>query len=381
MDFLYFLIVLLFGVVLGYILGKAIATRESSGVLAENRLLREQLSEKASGEQKLKETFEVIANSVLVGSVKNLTFEAQSNIKNLLDPLQNSLGEFRTRLEQLTQNQVREAGALQKQLETLMQLNQNLSQEAKRLTDALRGDVKKQGSWGEIQLERILEASGLKKGIEYKLQVSSKNEEDKLQRPDAIIYLPEKRHVVIDAKVSLSSYQKLFDENADIKKAKEELLESVRNHIKSLEKRDYTHLHEINSPDFVFLFIPIEGALLTVLGEDPSIYEEAYRKKIILLGPSTLLAALKLVHYIWRQDEQNKNALEIAKQGATLYDKFCDFLKDMENIKTSLVRAQEAYDLAAKKLSEGRGNLISQAEKLKELGITPKKSLPSSFVE
>lgn len=299
----------------------------------------------------------------------------------MLDPLQISLGEFRNRLEHLTQEQAKESGALQNQLKYLMELNQNLSQEAKRLTDALRGDVKKIGNWGEIQLERLLEASGLKKDVEYQLQVSFRNEQGDLQRPDAIINLPDKRQIVIDAKVSLASYQKLFDEDVNIKEAKKELVESVRKHIKSLEKRNYTHLIGINSPDFVFLFIPIEGVLLTVLGEEPNIYEEAYQKKIILLGPSTLLSALKLIHYMWRQDEQNKYAMEIAKQGGILYDKFCEFLEDMKKIKTQLDKAQEAYNSASNRLSAGKGNLISEAKKLKELGVTPKKSVPDSFVE
>ncbi len=376
MEVLYIFAALVFGLALGFTIGKLTGAKQGLQAETENRILKQRLVEEAASAEKLKQDFSNIANAILNESLKNVTTTAQTNLKTVLDPLQAKISEFHTRLEQMAQAQSRESGALQQQLENLTSLNQTLSEEAKRLAEALRGDVKKQGNWGELKLERLLEASGLKKDIEYKLQVALKDEEQNRLQPDAVIYLPDKRHVVVDAKVSLVSYQKLFQENSDKEGALSELVASVRAHIKGLAERDYSKLIGLNSPDFVFLFIPIEGAFLAVLGHAPEIYDEAYRKKVILLGPSTLLAALKLVHHIWRQEEQGKNAQEIARLAASLYDKFSGFVEDMQKIKKSLGDADKAYDEAFSKLASGKSNLIRQVEKFKELGVQPKKQLP-----
>lgn len=381
MEFIYIIVAIVLGLALGFVIGKLVGAKEGLSALAENKLLKERLHEESASSQKLNESFQNIANAILNEGIKSVTTTAQTNLKTVIDPLQAKIAEFHARLEQMAQAQSRDSGELHKQLEHLTALNQTLSEDAKQLTAALRGDVKKQGNWGELKLERLLEAAELKKDIEYRLQVALKDEEQNRLQPDAVIYLPGNRHVVVDAKVSLASYQQLFDESSDKNAVLGVLVQSVRAHIKGLSERDYAKLTGLNSPDFVFMFIPIEGAFLAVLGHSPEIYDEAYKKKVILLGPSTLLAALKLVHHIWRQEEQSRNAQEIARQGAALYDKFSGFVSDMQNISAHLDKARGAYDDAWSKLAQGKGNLIRQAEKLKELGVQPKKQLPAADEE
>jgi DNA recombination protein RmuC len=275
------------------------------------------------------------------------------------------------------QQQYSDNKVLQEKIRQLTDLNQTVSAEAKRLTEALRGEAKTRGNWGELVLEKILEASGLRRDKEYRIQVTLKGEAG-AYRPDVIVYLPENKHIVIDSKVSLVHFERLSSADAN----REELLKShcasLRSHVKDLAEKGYSALEGVNAPDFVFMFVPIEAAFLEAMNFDPEIYDFAFQKKVILLSPSTLLAALKLVQNIWRQEEQNRNAQQIARQGALLYDKFAGFVDDLQKVGTQLDTARDTWDKAFRKLSTGRGNLLSAAEKLRELGVQPAKKLPAS---
>lgn len=389
MEYIYSLVASLLGVGLGFLIGRLSGKATAIAAETENRLGREARAkleeemaalkkEQGALTQKFQEDFKNIANAVLKDSLQTVTTTAQTNLGTLLNPLQQKLGEFQGRLEQNIQQQRSDSGALKEQIRLLTDLNQSVGADTKRLTDVLRGDVKQQGNWGELKLERLLEAAGLKEGLEYAMQVSLKaaDEETKRRQPDAVIYLPQGRHVVVDAKVSLVHFEKSFAEGADRTALLKLHIESIRTHIKGLAERDYMKLTGLNSPDFVFLFIPIEAAFVEAMNVEPGLYDDAFRKKVILLAPSTLLAALKLVHHIWRQEEQTKNAEEIARQGAALYDKFAGFVEDMQKLDKKLGEARDSYDDAFKKLKGGKGNLLTSAEKLRELGIQPKKQLP-----
>ncbi len=381
MELLFIVIALLLGLALGIIIGKLMGKAASTAALTENHMLKERIqkleNENGAASQKFQEDFSKIANQILVDSSRKVNADAQQNFATLLNPLQSRLGEFQKAIEQNVQEQKKDSGRLEEKLRQLTEINQTLGSEAKRLTEALRGESKTRGNWGELVLEKILEASGLRRDKEYKIQVSLKGEEGRF-KPDVVVYLPDNKNVVIDSKVSLVHFEKLGAADAN----REELLKShaasVRTHIKGLAEKGYEGLEGLNTPDFVFMFIPIEAAFLEAMNHDPEIYEFAFQKKIILLSPATLLAALKLVQNIWRQEEQNKNSREIAKQGAVLFDKFAGFVDDLQKVGSQLDTTRKTYDEAMKKLSTGRGNLVGAAEKLKELGVQPGKRLAIS---
>jgi DNA recombination protein RmuC len=378
MEILYIAFALITGLALGFVIGKLTGKTATVAAATENTLLKERVqkleAEQGVSSQKFQEDFSRIANQILVDGSRKVNADAQQNFATLLNPLQSRLGEFQKAIEQNVQEQKKDTGRLEEKLRHLTEINQTLGGEAKRLTEALRGESKTRGNWGELVLEKILEASGLRRDKEYKIQVNLKGEEGRF-KPDVVVYLPEGKHVVIDSKVSLVHFEKLGAADAN----REELLKShcasVRTHIKGLSEKGYAGLEGLNAPDFVFMFIPIEAAFLEAMNHDPEIYEFAFQKKIILLSPATLLAALKLVQNIWRQEEQNKNAREIARQGATLYDKFAGFVDDLQKVGSQLDTTRKTYDEAMKKLSTGRGNLVGAAEKLKELGVQPGKRL------
>lgn len=381
MELIYAIVALAIGVALGFLIGRLAGKATAASAVTENQMLKERLqkleSEAGVSSQKFQEEFSRIANQILVDGSRKVNADAQQNFATLLNPLQNRLGEFQKAIEQNVHEQKKDTGRLEEKLRQLTEINQTLGGEAKRLTEALRGEAKTRGNWGELVLEKILEASGLRRDKEYKIQVSLKGEEGRF-RPDVIVYLPEGKNVVVDSKVSLVHFEKLGAPDAN----REELLKShaasVRTHIKGLAEKGYSGLEGLNTPDFVFMFVPIEAAFLEAMNFDPEIYEFAFQKKIILLSPATLLAALKLVQNIWRQEDQNRNAREIAKQGATLYDKFAGFVDDLQKVGSQLDTTRKTYDEAMKKLSGGRGNLIGAAEKLRELGVQPGKKLALS---
>jgi len=264
-----------------------------------------------------------------------------------------------------------------------MGLNQVLSEDAKNLTQALKGSTKAQGNWGELILERVLELAGLRRGIEYDVQENHLRDDGTRAQPDVVIHLPENRHLVVDAKVSLLAYEEYAAAEDDLLRtaAQRRHLESVRQHIKGLAERNYQQLHGLQSLDFVLMFVPIEPAFMLAVTSDSQLYTDAWNKNVLLVSPSTLLFVVRTVAHLWRQEAQSRNAQEIAKRGAELYDRLAGFVEDLERVGKNLAQAQDAYGKAFNKLSQNRGNVIRQAEMLKELGIQPTRSLPAALVD
>lgn len=328
--------------------------------------------------QELSDHFKLVASEVLESKGKLLAANHATQLATLLNPLTTSLAQFQARVETIHADDGKDRGALKQQLTTLLSLNQQLAQEAHDLTNALKTSSKTQGNWGEMVLERILESSGLRKGEDYVAQESFKKEEGGRGRPDVVIYLPDKKHLVVDSKVSLKAYETFI--NSDSEEVKQKALAthiaSVKSHIDALSKREYEDLKEIDTPDFVIMFIPIESAFQIAMAGDPSIWEMGWKRNVILVSPSTLIFVLRTVAQVWKYERQNRNVEEIARRGGLLYDKFVGFIGDVLRIKEKIEQAREACEEAHKKLSEGRGNLIAQAEDLRELGIEPKKQMP-----
>jgi len=264
-----------------------------------------------------------------------------------------------------------------------MELNQVLSADAKNLTQALKGSNKAQGNWGELILERVLEGSGLRKGHEYVVQESHTREDGSRAVPDVVIRLPDERFLVVDAKVSLVAYEQAATQEDDIQReaAIKRHVESLRNHIRGLSSKNYQQIHDIRSLDFVMLFIPVEPAFMMAIAHDPDLYMEAWNRQVLLVSPSTLLFVLRTVEHLWRQEAQSRNAQDIASRGAELYDKLVGFVEDLDQLGERLGQAQRSYERARGKFSSGRGNLVRQAEMLRELGLRPTKTLPAAWAE
>jgi len=264
-----------------------------------------------------------------------------------------------------------------------MNLNQSLSQDAKNLTNALKGSSKAQGSWGELVLERVLESSGLRRGEEYDVQESYTREDGTRAQPDVVIHLPEERHLVADAKVSLTAYEDFAsaEDEGDRQAAIKRHLDSVRSHIKGLSEKNYQALYRLKTLDFVLMFVPIEPAFMLAVTHDRELFMDAWQKNVLLVSPSTLLFVVRTVAHLWRQEAQNRNAQEIARRGAELYDRLSSFVADLDKLGDRLRQAQESYVDARDKLCRNKGNVIHQAEMLKQLGVKPRKALPPTMVE
>ncbi|KQC06700.1 MAG: hypothetical protein APR54_06860 [Candidatus Cloacimonas sp. SDB] len=348
--------------------------------------LETQKSELEEVQKKFTEAFENLANKIFEEKSEKFTRDNRSKLDEILLPLKERIKEFEQKVEHNSEKNRLSHTSLIEQIKSLKDLNKKISDDAANLTKALKGDVKIQGNWGEVILERILEESGLTRGIEYETQARGmglKNEEGSTNRPDVIIKLPEDKHIVVDSKVSLIDYEKMVsaeDDSGQIVHLKA-LNNSVKKHIDGLYHKHYHELKGLNSPDFVLLFIPIEGVFTVLMQQDSGIYKYALDKQIVIVSPSTLLATLRTIAFIWRQENQTKNALEIARQSGNLYDSFVRFLTDLEKIGTNIDRANDAYLQAVKKLSTGRGNLVSRVEKLKELGANASKQIPEKFQE
>lgn len=316
---------------------------------------------------------------------KNKTFSSQSRerLEAMLKPFHLQLDALKSEIQQTYLNDTRERASLKKELSQLQEMNRQMGEEAINLTRALKGDRRLQGSWGELVLERVLEQSGLRRGVEYETQRGYRDEENRLFKPDVIIRLPEGREIVIDSKVSLSAWERFCtsDDEPHRQKALAELVAAVRSHIQTLGGKKYEELKGLRSLDFVLMFMPIEAAFLAAVGQDEQLLTEAFSQKIIVVTPTTLLATLRTVENIWRYEHQSRNSLEIARRAGTLYDKFRGFVEDMEKIGKQLETCRQSYDGAMNKLSQGRGNLISQAQQLTELGVQVKKELPRAVAE
>lgn len=337
-------------------------------------------------EEALISKFENLSNKIF--EEKNEKFKAQSqeSLNALLDPLKEKIGEFEKKVSDSFGSQAKEQFSLKEQIKNIVAVNEKMTLQAEGLANALKGDNKTQGNWGEVVLEKILEDSGLRKDDDYSVQgggMNLRDIDDKLQKPDVIVNLPENKHVIIDSKVSLTNYERFFSEEEQDSRALhlKQFLASVKTHIGDLEKRRYQDTEKLGTPDFVLMFIPIEAAYILAVQEDRELQNYAWNKKVILVCPTTLFATLRTIASVWRLELQNKNAQEIARQGGQLYDKIEGFVKDMQILGKQIDTASKTYGLAMNKLSDGRGNILSKTEKLKELGAKTSKAIPQELLE
>jgi DNA recombination protein RmuC len=350
---------------------------------AERESALEKLQLLTEAKTALSDQFKTLATEILEEKSKRFAEQNQQNLGTLLDPLRTQLNEFKGKVEEVYVQEGKDRSALSEQVRQLMELNRTLSNDATNLTNALKGSAKTQGNWGELILERVLEASGLRKGHEYHVQDSQLDEEGRRLQPDVVIHLPEDRRLVVDAKVSLVAYDRFTasatdDERAGFARAH---LESVRNHIRGLAAKRYQDLYGIKSLDLVVMFVPIEPAFMLAVTNDDALFMDAWQRNVLLVSPSTLLFVVRTIAHLWRQEAQSRNAQDIAKRGAELYDKLSAFVADLQRVGAKLKDAQSAYDDAEKRLATGKGNVIRQAVMLKELGLKTAKSLPAPLVE
>ncbi|MDR3132415.1 MAG: DNA recombination protein RmuC [Prevotellaceae bacterium] len=339
---------------------------------------------------RLQETFKLefrnVANDLLEEKSRKFTELNEKNIGAVLQPLKERITDFEKKVEETYSRETREKTALRKELEQMMKLNQQVSDDANRLTKALKGDSKLQGDWGEVQLELILEKAGLLRDVHYRKQDNFKTEDGANVRPDYIINLPENKHFVIDAKVSLTAYEQFYNTEEETPRARflSEHLASIQRHITDLGAKNYQLLYGIHPPDYVLLFVPLEAALTAALREDSSLFEKALAKNIALVSPSTLLATLRTISFIWKQENQKRNVLEIAKEGGALYDKFVAFMNDLVNVGKRLQDTKKEYDGAMNKLFESskkRDTIIGRIEHLRTLGADATKQLPQILLD
>lgn len=347
----------------------------------EQRNTIEKLKELKQSRQQLTSDFELLANRIFDEKTESFTKNSQNSLNMTLTPLREQLVDFKKKVEDVYDKDSKERVSLVAELTQLKDLNKQMSLDALNLTNALKGDNKAQGNWGEVILERVLEESGLHKGREYETQLSFKSE-DGLSRPDVIVRLPDNKDIVIDSKVSLVHYERYCHSSGDDQnQAIKDHVRSVREHIKGLSTKHYENLEGLRTLDFVFIFIPIEPAFMAAFEHDQSMFKEAYEKNIIIVGPTTLLATLRTIQSIWRYERQNKNAEVIARQAGAMHDKFVGFINDIEKISEHLERAQLAQANAMNKLVTGKGNLVSSVQRIEKLGAKVKKTIPSNMTQ
>jgi len=423
MEIIYILTALLIGFVFGWVIKLLISKSESSRLEERNKMLEnsnnetdvrlnterekvltlnsnlsslradydnlqkklaEQKGEVEELQEKFIKEFENLANKIFEEKSSKFTEQNKTNLKEILDPLKERISEFQNKVEESNKESIDRNAALRQQLSSLKDMNLQISQDAQNLTNALKGEIKTMGNWGEMILERILEISGLKKDRDYIIQESVTTEDGKRLQPDVIVRLPDKKIIIIDSKVSLLAYEKytsLDDDKEKLTALKEHIL-SIRSHVKNLNSKGYQNLYQNESLDFVLMFIPIEGAFALALQNDNSLYNYAFGEMdITIVSPTTLLATLRTIENMWKREYQNRNAFEIAKQSGALYDKFVGFVDDLIDVGNRMDQAKNSYEGAMKKLSEGTGNLVKRAEKIKELGAKTSKSLPQNIVE
>ena len=345
--------------------------------------MESQKEELSQLQEKFTKEFENIANKILEEKSNKFTEQNKKNIGDILTPLKERISEFQKKVEDNNEKNIERTAEFTKHLKILQELNQEITQETKSLTQALRGDSKTQGNWGEMHLESILDKAGLQKDVHYTKETNLKTEDGSNQRLDYIINLPDDKKLILDSKVSLTAYSNYCDtDNKDEKKAfLRQHIDSINGHIKLLGSKDYQKLHDINTPDYVLMFIANEPALTLALKEDQNLFEKALDKNIVLVSTSTLLATLRTISYIWKQDLQNKNAEEIARQAASLYDKFVGFSDDLVKLGSQLNTVSGTYQESMKKLSEGKDNLVRKTERLKELGVNPSKNVDQRLID
>lgn len=344
---------------------------------------KEQKQEVNELQEKFTKEFENLANKILEEKTQKFTEQNKENLKNILSPLQDKIQHFEKKVEDTHKESIDYHAALRQQIVSLSEMNAQMSKETINLTKALKGDSKMQGNWGELVLERVLEKSGLEKGREYEVQQAFTSEEGTRILPDVIINLPDGKKMVVDSKVSLTAYERYVNEEDDVQQNiyLKEHVNSVKRHLEQLSDKRYQDIYQMESPDFVLLFIPIEPAFALALQEDLNLYNKAFEKNIVIVTPSTLLATLRTIDSMWTNQKQQENAIEIARQAGALYDKFEGFVSDLIKIGKKMDEAKVEYSSAMNKLTEGKGNLVTSAEKLKKMGAKAKKALPEAILK
>jgi DNA recombination protein RmuC len=401
MNEMFYLFAALACLAIGALAGYLVALSRRAAMAEQAAQLRSQVAaldatlaaERAAQEQKLAllddardrmtHQFRALANDILEEKSRRFTEQNQTNLGQLLDPLKTRLQEFQSKVDQVYVQESKDRSALAQQVTSLLEMNQRLAAEAKDLTQALKGSSKTQGDWGEVVLERILEAAGLRRDHEYTMQETIAREDATRARPDVILHLPGNRKLVVDAKVSLLDYGTFCSttDEALRKHAAARHCASLREHIRDLAARNYHRLPGLETLDFVILFVPVEPAFLLALETDSNLWVDAWEKNILLVSPSTLLFVVRTVAHLWRQEEQVRNVQQIAERGAELYDKFAGFVDDLSRLGARIEQTRNAYDAAFDKLTRGRGNLVRQVEMLRSLGVQPAKRLPRQLIQ
>ncbi|MES2605931.1 MAG: DNA recombination protein RmuC [Pseudomonadota bacterium] len=355
--------------------------RLESGFSVERQQHAEKVQMLMQAREQMALEFRQVANEIFEQKGRVFTETSNLQIQQLLQPLGDKLRTFEQKVDETYDKESKQRFSLEKEIRNLLELNTRISDDANRLTNALKGENKTQGTWGEVILERVLERSGLVKGREYDVQVSLKDEDGRKSQPDVVVHLPEQKDIVIDSKVTLTAYQAYHGATDDEQRELylKQHIASIRSHIRNLAGKNYHDLPGLRSLDYVLMFLPVEAAFTLAVQHDDTLFTEAFDRNIMLVGPSTLLATLRTIQNIWRYEYQNKHALEIARQAGMLYDKFAAFAQDLNKIGERIGQTQNAWNDAQNKLLSGRGNLVSRAEKLKTLGVRASKSLPEQL--
>jgi len=349
----------------------------------ERKSAHEKIELLEQAEIRLAKEFENLANRIFEEKHQKFKEVSKTGIEALLTPMREQLVNFRKKVEDVYDNENKERASLRTEIQTLKSLNERIGTDALNLTRALKGDSKARGTWGEMQLEKLLEASGLRKGYEYEVQVSHHNEDGKRFQPDVVVHLPEKKDVVIDAKVSLVAYEQYHSAESDEDRQRQlrAHIASLRNHFNGLSAKNYDELVGVNSLDLVIMFVPIESALLLAFEHEPKLFSDAFSRHILLVSPSTLMATLKIIHNIWRYEHQNRNAQIIAAEAGKLHDQFVGFVEALEKVGDQIRKTADSYDIAHKRLTSGKGNLVGRTQKLKTLGARTKKTIANELLD
>lgn len=351
--------------------------------LAEKEKLAEQKLSFEQSQEKLNKDFELIANKILEEKSSKFIEQNRTNLDIILNPLKENIKAFEDKVEKVYKAESDERNTLKGVISLLMDQSKQIQEDANNLTKALKGDSKKQGNWGEVILEKVLERSGLVRDQEYRIQASHISAEGGRYQPDVVIDLPDNKHLVVDAKVSLVAYERSVSAESDEEREGyvKQHLTSIKNHIQELSAKNYQDLYKINSPDFVLLFVPIESSFSIAVQKDAELFNFAWDRRVVIVSPSTLLATLRTIASMWKQERQNRNVMEIARLSGSMYDKFVGFIADMENIGKHIKNGQDAYDKAINKLSIGAGNLTNTSEKIKKLGAKTTKQIDTKYLD
>ncbi len=388
-----YVVFFLMGSLIGWLVSKHVLSKdglELKELLKENGRLQAQIQYREEDlknlELKFQRDFENVSSKMLKDSAKEFAETSQLKIEEILSPLKQKIETFQTNLQEVSKTGTAERLSLKHKIEMMADCSKVLSDETHRLTRALKGDIKKQGTWGELVLQKVLESSGLRENIEYTLQGSGlglSNEEGRRMQPDVIIHLPDAKKVIVDSKMSYLHYDDYLNSSNEDEKGESlrKLTLSLKDHVKDLSEKNYSSAKNLENPDFVLLFIPIESIFSLVIQKEPSLFEEAWKKSIILVSPTNILAILRTIESIWKTEHQNRNTQKIAEDAASLYDKFVDFLKDLEMAQKHMQSTSDFFDKAMLKLSSGRGNLVKKTEDLRKLGLKTKKQIPPVYLE